>query len=510
MVSANSEGHFLHKFMNPQSIAVFGANENIPDNMGAFQLLTLIDNGFRGKIFPIHPRLEQVFGHPAYKSALDVPSDIDLGLIILPQKYVAQVLTDLGEKGCKNVILVTAGFREQGNTEATDEILSIIKKYHMHLLGPNCIGIMNSHTHYSNSSTDTCIMNVTVQSYAQRPGNVSIVSQSGTFVSHVFMLLKERNLHLSKTFSVGNEADIDLCDCLEYLGEDSETEVILMYIEEIKRGREFIRLARKINPKKPIICLYVGGSEGGARAASSHTGAIGGNDQIFDGMVKQTGIIRVPSLEELLDSASVFAQFLPKRILARGNRVAVVTNSGGPGATMADRVTRVGMQLPRFSEQLQEKIAKFMVGTAQITNPLDYTFSLNPVHFYQVVPKIIMKSGEVDAMLVYGALGPKFFRFYGDGLKFLEQEDAKKKMEDWFTLSKSSIISSHRLLIKYSFPVINVVFLGEEEPLFEFLNNNGFPTFKLPHQAVNALKHYVDYCTHLQIAQKEMDSDKEV
>ncbi|MHA1520218.1 MAG: CoA-binding protein [Promethearchaeota archaeon] len=178
MVVANSSPHFLQKFVNPRTIAVVGANESIPNNMGAFQLLTLLDNGYKGKIFPIHPKLETVFGIKAYKTALDVPDVIDLAEIILPKRYVPQVLEELGQNGCKNVILVTAGFKEQGNLEGRDEILQILQKYGMRLIGPNCIGILNTHTHYSEQESSTCIMNTTVQSYNESPGNVSIISQS--------------------------------------------------------------------------------------------------------------------------------------------------------------------------------------------------------------------------------------------------------------------------------------------------------------------------------------------
>ncbi|MHA1675198.1 MAG: acetate--CoA ligase family protein [Promethearchaeota archaeon] len=495
MVETNSTPHFLQKFVNPRTIAVVGANESIPNNMGAFQLLTLLDNGYKGKIYPIHPKLDTVFGIKAYKTALDVPDVIDLAEIILPKKYVPQVLEELGQNGCKNVILVTAGFKEQGNLEGRDEILQILKKYGMRLIGPNCIGILNTHTHYSDQDSSTCIMNTTVQSYNESPGNVSIISQSGTFVSHIFMLLEERDLHLSKTFSVGNEANIDLCDCLAYLGDDPETDVILMYIEEIKRGTEFLRLVKEILPRKPILCLYVGGSEGGAKAASSHTGSIGGNDEIFNGMVAQTGLIRVMNLENLLDAAMVFSKFLPNNIIPKGNRVAVVTNSGGPGATMADQTTRLGLRLPNFSDKLKNKIGRFLPSTGQISNPLDYTFALNPVFFYESVPKLIAKSGEIDSMLVYGALGAAFFRYNGEGKEILKMEINRNKMEDWLALSRGSIGSGHKLMLKYSFPIINVNFLGTKEPMFTFLNKSGFPTFRMPHQAVNALKTYTDYCT---------------
>jgi len=263
MEHSDSPPHFLCSFMNPAAVAVFGANEKIPDNMGAFQLLTLIDNGYSGKIYPIHPALPSVFGIPAYPSVLAVPGPVDLALIILSKKVVFDVLEELGQKGCRNVIMVTAGFREQHDQEGQRQLRSIKEKYGMHILGPNCIGILNTHCRYDPSlpqeapprSEKSCILNTTVQSYNEPPGHVSIISQSGTFVSHTFMLLRERRLALAQAFSVGNEDDIDLCDCLEYLGQDADTRVILMYIEEIKRGRRFLALVKAILPNKRIIVI---------------------------------------------------------------------------------------------------------------------------------------------------------------------------------------------------------------------------------------------------------------
>ncbi len=488
-----AQNHFLHDFINCTSFAIYGANENIPNNMGAFQLLTLIDNGYKGKIFPIHPRLESVFGFKAYKSILDVPDKVDLAKLILPKRHVPQILEELGQVGVRNVILVTAGYREMHDETSQEEILLIIRKYNMKVLGPNCIGILNTHTTYLPNSVEECIMNTTVQVYDSPPGTVSIASQSGTFVSHIFMILKERDLRLSRGFSVGNELVIDLCDCLEFFEQDPQTEVIMLYIEEIKRGRLFFELAKRISPKKPIVVLYPGGTDGGSKAISSHTGSMAGNDEVHNAMFAQSGIIRAYSLEEMCDTASMLAKLLPNDAIPKGNRIAIVTNSGGPGALMADHTSRAGLSLPPLSEKLQGKLTKYLPPTAQPTNPLDYTFSLNPVHFHYTVPRVFARSGEFDAMVCYGAFGDSFFRYRQLGLEFMEQEQNKEKIKQWLELVYSSIDRAKRIVSKFKFPIINVILIGVEEPVFSHLNEQGFPTFKMPHQAIKALKNVIAY-----------------
>ncbi len=252
--------HFLHKLLNPQSLCIFGANENLLQNMGCQELLNIIDNGYKGNVYPIHPRLETVLGLQAYKKIADVPEVPDLAIILLPKHIVPQVLTEIGEKGTKYVILVTAGFRETNNADAEQEVIDITEKYGIRFIGPNCLGIINTHCKVGD---EECILNSTWVNYFEpnRPGNVSIASQSGTFVSHVCFLNPEIDLHYSKTISIGNSLNIDLVDCLDYFEQDPTTDVILLYIEEIKkgRGRAFIEAIKRISPKETYYCsLYWG------------------------------------------------------------------------------------------------------------------------------------------------------------------------------------------------------------------------------------------------------------
>jgi len=485
--------HFLEKFMNPHTFAFYGANENIPYNMGAFQLLTLIDNGFKGKIYPIHPKLETIFGIKAYKSINDVPGKVDLAEIVVSKKHIPNILKELCENGVRNIILVTAGFREMDNNTASNELKEIASKYDLNILGPNCIGILNTHAKYSTDPNEECILNTTVQTYSLPAGNVSIASQSGTFVSHTFAILKERNLLLNKTLSLGNEAIIDLCDCLEYFETDPYTDVIMLYIEEIKRGRLFFELAKRISPKKPIIVLYVGGTEGGAKAVKSHTGSLAGNDEVYDAVFKQTGIIRTHTVEEFFDTAMIFSHLVPLGIIPKGKRIMIMTNSGGPGATMADRISRKGLELPLYSEEIKKKIDKFLVPTAQSSNPLDFTFSLNPVDFFIKVPRIIARSGEYDAMVVYGAYGDQFFNFQSIGNDFLEKPKPHEMIMQWREMSEASVVDAQKIVKKYKFPIIFVNLWGYNDSMFRHLNKNLFPTYQTPHRCVDALFNLIKY-----------------
>jgi acetyltransferase len=483
--------------MNPHAFAFYGANENIPYNMGAILLLTLIDNGYKGKIYPIHPKLETIFGIKAYKSINEVPEKVDLAEIVVSKKHVPNILKELGENGVKNVILVTAGFREMNNNTGSNELKEIASKYDLNILGPNCIGILNTHSKYSNEPNEECILNTTVQTYPLLAGNVSIASQSGTFVSHIFAILKERNLRLNKTLSLGNEAIIDMCDCLEYFETDPYTDVIMLYIEEIKRGRLFFELAKRICPKKPIIVLYVGGTEGGAKAVKSHTGSLAGSDEVYDGLFKQTGIIRTYTVEEFFDTAMIFSRLVPLGIIPKGKRIMIMTNSGGPGATMADRISRKGLKLPLYSDIIKKKIDKFLVPTAQSSNPLDFTFSLNPVDFFINVPRIIARSGEYDGMIVYGAYGDQFFNYQSIGKEFIERPKPHEILLQWQKMAEASIDDAQKIVKKYKFPIIFVNLWGYNDSMFKHLNEKIFPTYQTPHRCVDALSNLIKYGEYL-------------
>ncbi|MHA1818879.1 MAG: acetate--CoA ligase family protein [Promethearchaeota archaeon] len=490
----------LEKILNPKSIAFYGANENWR-TMGTIQMLNALDNGFKGKIYPIHPRLSKVLGIKAYKSIFDVPEVPDLAIIVISVPNALKVMEELGQKGVKHAIIVTGGFREVGDAEDEKKLIAIANKYGIRFLGPNCIGVLNAaHSLKENTVATEEVkddeygtFNCTWVNYPGKRGNVSIISQSGTFTCHTFMTLKERGLNLNKAISVGNEANIDICDCLEYLRDDPHTDVILMYIEEIKRGRLFLKLAKEITIKKPIIAIYVGGTEGGARAVSSHTGSMAGNDRIYNGVFAQSGIIRVYTMEELMDTARLFSNYIPRGIIPKGNRIAIATNSGGPAAQISDNASRMGLHIPTFSEETQRKIRRYVAKTGSVKNPVDYTFSIDPGQFYDSVPRAICKSSEVDVFISYGAFGPEYFKFQSIGKKYLETDFAKQGKKDYMMILRLAVERSKKYPVKYKIPFIYINPLGVDDEVFIYLNENGFPTFKMPHQATIAVKNLVKY-----------------
>src|SRR5271157_5296806 len=485
------EQHPLHKILHPKTIAIYGANNDFLQTMGTIQLLNLLDQGFpKDRIYPVHPRLDTVLGLPAYKSIADLPIIPDLAFLVLPTRAIPQVMEELGEKGVDRVILVTAGFREVGDLAGEENVKRIAEKYGIRFLGPNCIGVFNSHV---DPEDPNLIFNITWTHYPNKPGNISVATQSGTFACHIFLPSVELGLHLNKTISVGNEANIDICDCLEYLGDDPTTEVICLYIEEIKRGARFIQLVKEITPKKPILAIYLGGTAGGAKATSSHTGSMAGSDPIFNAVFEQTGIQRVYSMNELLITAAVFSQYAPRGIFPKGRRLGILTDSGGAGAEMADIASRLGLTVPEFSPQLQEKLKKNLPPTASIRNPVDLTFVINPTAFFDTIPRPIFRSGEVDALITYGAYGEDYFRYGPFGQSFMQSPEARDLMKQYNELYFAVMERAKTYPDKYNIPIAHVNLLGIDDWIVESIREHGQPVIQYPDQAVRAMAHLIEY-----------------
>ena len=326
----------LYSIVNPMSVAFFGASNRFT-SMGSNQLNSLISLGFEGKIYPVHPKETEVQGLKAYQSVLDLPEIPDVAVMVLPTGVVPGVLEACGQKGIKGAVIVSGGFKEVGQDGAhlEERIVETANSYGMRFLGPNCLGVANPHHKY----------NTTFLPFIGRPGFIGMASQSGSFITQMFDYLAEFDLSFSAGISVGNEADIDIIEAMEYLAACPRTGVIALYIESIRRGRAFVKTAREIVAHKPIVALYVGGSEAGKRASFSHTGALAGPDQLYDGVFRQSGVIRANSITELFDFCWVLGTSQPPG----GNRVIVQTHSGGPGATAADACSRTGLDLPAFS-----------------------------------------------------------------------------------------------------------------------------------------------------------------
>ncbi len=460
--------------------------------MGTIQLLDLIDQGYpRENIYPIHPRLDTVLGLKAYKSIADVPVVPDLAFLVLPTRVVLQVMEELGQKGVNRVIMVTAGFREVGDTAGEAKLKRIADKYHIRFVGPNCIGVFNTHLDPDHPER---ILNTTWTHYPTKPGNISIATQSGTFACHVFLPAVELGLNLNKTISVGNEANIDICDCLEYFRDDPTTQVICLYIEEVKRGARFLELVKEITPKKPIIAIYLGGTAGGAKAVSSHTGSMAGNDAIFDAVFEQTGIRRVSCMRELLLTAMLFSHYVARGILPKGRRLGIITDSGGAGAEMADLGSRLGLIVPEFSPELQEKLKRHLPPTAGFRNPIDFTYVINPAIFFDSVPYPIFRSGEVDAIVCYGAYGSDYFRYGPFGTSLMSSPDIKTLLQSFTDVFTAVMQRVKKYPEKYNVPIAHVNMLDVKDTIVPALRETyDLPVFTYPDEAVRAMAHLIEY-----------------
>jgi len=393
------ESHFLHPFLNPKSIAIFGANNEYLGTMGAMMLRNIIFGGFpKDKIFPIHPKLNNIQGLKAYKSVLNLPQTPDLAHIILRPSIVPQVFEECGQKGIKRAIITSGGFREVGNENLHKQIIEIAKKYSIRFIGPNCLGIYNAWYRYPEFKA--CFNTMWIYETPER-GNISIIAHSGTIASHIFWVCKEIGVKIGKSFSIGNEDDIDIVDCLSYLNDDRETSVIGLYIEEIKRGKEFIKLLKEISPKKPIVVIYAGGTKAATRSIMGHTGSIAGDDNIFEAVFKETGIISTFSIKDFMYYLRTFSS----GILPKGNRLGILTDSGGCGAMMAKAAEKFGLKVPEFSEDLKSKLKDYVPDIANIDNPLDLTFSFGIHNKYIKIPKLMINSGEIDGIIIYAAWG---------------------------------------------------------------------------------------------------------
>ncbi len=482
--------HFLHPFLNPKSIAVFGASNSFLDNMGAMQLRNIIVGGFpKENVFPVHLRLQKVQGIKAYKSVLDLSKTPELAFIILRPEIVPIVLEECGQKGIKRAIITSGGFGELASKSAdlTQKIDDIAKKYGMRFIGPNCLGIYNAWYGYPEFS-DSCFNTMWIYARPDR-GNISIVAQSGTVASHLFWICKEMGVKIGKSFSIGNEQDIDIVDCLSYLKNDPRTNVIGLYIEEIKRGKEFIKLVKETTPKKPIVAIYAGGTEAASRSIMGHTGSMAGDDRIFEAVFKETGVISTISIKDFLYYLRTFSH----GIIPNGNRLGVITDSGGCGAMMAKAAETYGLKVPEFSNELKAKLKNYVPDVANIDNPLDLTFQFNQYNLYIKIPKLMMLSGEVDAIIIYAVFG------------FDEIIDVVKKAGDNsfddFNISNEALKGVYlkpmqRLVKKKSIPVFYIGPQGYSNSWVREFIKSDIPIFELwdmPVKCIAVLAKYAEY-----------------
>lgn len=437
--------------------------------MGTGQLASILTQGFEGPIYPVHPSESQVLGLRAYPGVREMPETPDLAVMVLPTDIVAGMLDECGSAGMKAAVVVSGGFREVGESGKESELGEVARKHEITLIGPNCIGVSNFNIG----------LNTTYFPYQQEPGGVTVISQSGTYSCHIYGYTKKIGIKLSHTVSVGNSVVTDISDCLSYFADEPTTGAIALYIEGIRDGKKFLKAAREAVARKPVVALYVGGTGAGARAGMSHTGALAGDDALYDGAFREAGIIRAYSIEELLDWTWALSMQPP----APGNRICVLTNAGGPGASMADSCNRAGLSVPLFSEELQGRLSGILPHTAAYVNPVDFTYFMDFTALYERVPRMLLESEEVDGIVMYGVFGSLLYRTVqermGGRLQYPVDEVMPAIMELLRGLS--------RFPEKYGKPMIVSSFWGIEDDALRFLVENGIPVFPSPERAVNAM-----------------------
>ncbi len=461
----------LHHLMNPASIAIAGAGNNFM-KMGTMHALSILKDGYGGKLFPVHPREKSVLGITAYPSVSDLPETPDLAFLVVPSNQVIQLMEEFGARGTRSAVIITAGFSETGEEGRgmQERLGEISTRFGIRFLGPNCMGIINT----------ALSLNTTVMPYTFGEGSLGFASQSGTYVTQSIPYLGKNGIRFSKAISVGNSANIDITDALEYMGEDDATKAVALYIEGLRDIPRFIEVARKITPRKPVIAQYVGGTGAGARSSLSHTGSMAAPDHLYEGLFRQAGIIRAGSVEELYHYGNMLALQPP----LRGRRVGVLTNSGGPGSAMANVLEQGGMEVPEFSVELQEKIRPLMPSHAPCGNPVDLTFSMDIDVLSVKIPALVLASGEVDGITVHGVMRSGFLIAAYDHLKdFLGGSSVDTLLA---TLPDNSLKNVETLKAS-GLPVAISSFYDREDDYTTAYQDNGIPVFDSPEKAAGAM-----------------------
>jgi acetyltransferase len=448
-------------------VAIIGASE-VPGKAGERRTRSLLESRFSGNIYPVNPKRDQIFGLKAYPNILDIDGEADLVMIVVPARFIPDAVAGSIQKGAKGIVIITAGLGESGSEgKAIEaEILEMAKEAGVYIIGPNCSGMFSAGV----SMNILGIPGIT-------KGHMAVLAQSGNIIDSLTHYAKLKGGGFSRIISAGNAIGVKLHEYIAYLGQDPDTKVIAMYLEGIREGNAFVRVARKVTKIKPIVALKVGRTGAGARAAASHTGSLAGDDAMVEAAFHQAGIVRVSNPDELFDVANVFQSCPP----SRGRRLVILSEGGGDNSVAADNAERYGLEVPVLSQTTQESIRPFLLKGMPASNPIDYggTAEENP-HMITECCKLCMADDAVDGLLITGFFGG-FRDIIAPHVAEIEEQTAKE-------LAK--------LVEQYNKPlVINSSFAAADYPTFDILKENAIPVFDGPERAVHcmsALMHYYD------------------
>lgn len=376
--------------MRPRAVAVIGASSK-PHTIGSDLMKRLTEFGFKGSIYPVNPKGGEIEGLRAYPSVLDIEGPVDMAVVVVNSKFVLDVVDQCHQKGVKGIVVISAGFKEAGKEGAQMEeaLRERVKAYGMRCVGPNCLGVVNTHP---DVSMDACF----AESLPVR-GNIGFVSQSGALGGGILNILQDLGIGFAQFISIGNQADVDAEDAIDYWADQDDVGQILLYMESIKDPVNFRRLASKVTKRKPVLALKAGRSAAGASAASSHTGSLAGSDRAAEALLRQSGVIREYSLKQLFSTAKVFANCpIPK-----GDRVCIVTNSGGPGIMATDSVIEYGMRMAELSDATKETLRSFLPAAASVKNPVDMIASAPLEHYRRTLETVLADDGVDMVISIY-------------------------------------------------------------------------------------------------------------
>jgi len=449
----------LISLLYPRSVAIIGASRD-PGTIGQLLFRCIMQNRFSGVVYPINPNAEAIMSVKAYPSVLDVPGDVDLALIAVPAPLVAKVTDECGRKGVRGIVVISDGFKERGGegVQREQELRDIALGHGMRIVGPNCMGVIN---------TDLAInLNASFSLVYPPPGNVAFLSQSGALGLSILEYANNLNMGISTFVSVGNRADISSNDMLQYWEQDKATKIILLYLESFGNSRKFARIARRVSGVKPIVAVKGGSSTAGSRAASSHTGALATPQIASDALFHQAGIIRVNTLEELFNVATL----LSNQPVPRGKRVAIVTNGGGPGIIAADACEHYGLTLPELSPEVIEALKSVVKRDITFRNPLDLTAGATEEEFKGVLT-ILADDNSFDAVLTI-FIPPTI-------VDLKEAEDAIRQVAPLFQRKKKTLLAC---------------FMGQRGFKTKLGTTGKFvPCYPFPEEAISALAKATEY-----------------
>ena len=447
----------LNTFFKPKRIAVIGASTN-PNKVGHVIMKNIIDGGFEGKVFPVNNSGGEILNCKVFTNIKKIKDRVDLAVISVPAKFVLKVVKDCRDKNVKNVLIISSGFKEIGNSKLEEKLADFLNKNKMRAIGVNCLGIYDSH-----NKLDTLFL-PRYRLKRPSPGCIGFVCQSGAVGSAILDIATEQGHKFSKFISYGNATQTDESDLLAYLGNDPNTKVICLYVEGIKDGEKFFKTIKEVSKKKPIIALKGGLTEQGMKAALSHTGSLAGKKEIYFGIFKQTGVIRADSLEEMFNIASLFE----KKIKFKGNRLQVITNGGGYGIISTDNiVSSENLTMAELSNNSKKVFKKVFPKTINLRNPLDLVGDATTER-YKIALEECTKDENIDGIV----------------LVVLYQTPL-------ITTDIVEIISEYKNIGK---PIV-VISTGAEftEVLSESLEKRGFPTFSFPEEAIKSIDKMVRY-----------------